>query len=47
MNQKSETIYADGLALAKDLAIPERMSDFFSFDIPPAAIRNGELERET
>ncbi|MGH9667209.1 MAG: DUF4838 domain-containing protein, partial [Bryobacteraceae bacterium] len=43
MNQKSETIDAGGLVLAKNLAIPERMSDFFTFENPPAAIRNGEL----
>ncbi|MBL8234398.1 MAG: hypothetical protein JNL98_38225, partial [Bryobacterales bacterium] len=43
MNQKSETIYAGDLVLARDLQVPERLSDFFTFDIPPAAIRNGEL----
>lgn len=43
MNQKSETIYAGDLVLARNLEIPERVSDFFTFDIPPAAIRNGEL----
>lgn len=43
MNQRSETIYAGGMVLAKDLAVPERMSDFFTFDVPPAAIHNGEL----
>ncbi|MCX6621473.1 MAG: hypothetical protein NTY38_10400, partial [Acidobacteria bacterium] len=43
MNQKSETIYAGDLVLAKDLAVPQRMSDFFTFDIPKEAIKNGEL----
>jgi hypothetical protein len=43
MNQKSETIYADQFVLAKDLAVPERVSDFFTFDIPPEATRDGEL----
>ncbi len=43
MNQKTETIYAGGLVLAKDVEVPLRMSDFFTFDIPNAAIRNGEL----
>jgi len=43
MNQKGETIYAGDQVLVKDLEIPQRMSDFFTFDIPPSAIRNGEL----
>jgi len=43
MNQHTETIYAGDVVLARDLEVPERMSDFFSFDIPREAIRNGEL----
>lgn len=43
MNQHTQTIYAGEVVLARDLEIPERMSDFFTFDIPRAAIRNGEL----
>lgn len=43
MNQHTETIYAGDVVLAKDLEVPERMSDYFTFDIPPGAIRNGEL----
>ncbi len=43
MNQKSETIYADQFVLAKDVAVPERISDFFTFDIPREATRDGEL----
>jgi len=43
MNQKSETIYADQFVLAKDLEVPERASDFFTFDIPPEASSDGEL----
>jgi hypothetical protein len=43
MNQHTQTIYAGELVLAKDLEIPERMSDFFTFDVPPAAIHSGEL----
>jgi len=43
MNQKSETIYAGDTVLARDLPVPERQAEFFTFDIPPAAIRNGEL----
>lgn len=43
MNQKSQTIYADQFVLAKDLAVPERVSDFFTFDVPPEATGDGEL----
>jgi len=43
MNQKSQTIYADQFVLAKDLEIPEYMSEYFTFDIPPQATRDGGL----
>lgn len=43
MNQRTETIYAGDLVLARDLEVPEAMSDFFTFDIPAGAICNGEL----
>jgi hypothetical protein len=43
MNQKSQSIYADGVALAEGLQLPEKMSDFFSFDIPPEATADGAL----
>ena len=43
MNQHTETIYAGDTVLARDLEIPEAMSDHFTFDVPPQAIRNGEL----
>lgn len=43
MNQHTETIYAGDLVLAKDVEVPESMSDFFTYDIPAGAIRNGEL----
>ena len=43
MNQHTESIYAGNILLARDLEVPERMSDFFTFNIPPAAIKNGEL----
>ncbi len=43
MNQHTETIYAGDRVLARDLEIPEAMSDHFTFDIPRDAIRNGEL----
>jgi len=44
MNQKSETIYADGITLADDLELPLQMSDFFTYDIPAIATIDGELE---
>lgn len=43
MNQHTQTIYAGDLVLARDLEVPERMSDFFTFDIPREAVRNREL----
>jgi hypothetical protein len=43
MNQHTETIYAGDSVLARDLEVPERMSDYFTFAIPREAIRNGEL----
>jgi len=43
MNQRTETIYAGEVVLARDLEVPERMSDYFAFDIPSEAIRSGEL----
>jgi Domain of unknown function (DUF4838) len=43
MNQKSETIYADGIVLTRELEMPLQMSDFFTFDIPKEATKDGEL----
>lgn len=43
MNQKSQTIYADDTVLAKDVELPLQMSDFFTYDIPMAATKDGEL----
>lgn len=43
MNQRSQSIYADGLPLAVDLELPEKMSDFFTFDIPAEATADGAL----
>jgi hypothetical protein len=44
MPQKTQTIYAGGIVLARELEIPEYMSEIFSFDIPAAAIdKGGEL----
>ena len=43
MNQKAQSIYADGIPIAEGLELPEKMSDFFTFDIPPEATRDGTL----
>ena len=43
MNQKAESIYTDDMPLAKGLEVPEWMSDFFTFDIPPDCTKDGEL----
>ena len=43
MNQKSQMILADDIVLAEDQPLPERMSEFFTFDIPQDATRDGEL----
>jgi hypothetical protein len=44
MNQKSESIYADGKLLAKEVELPLQMSDFFTFEVPAEATRDGKLE---
>ncbi|MCC5931637.1 MAG: hypothetical protein JJU28_20490 [Cyclobacteriaceae bacterium] len=46
MNQKSQSIYANGISLAEDLEIPMQMSDFFTFDIPRKIIKDGTLKIE-
>jgi hypothetical protein len=43
MNQKSQTIYADDISIAKDVDLPIQMSDFFTYNIPAKAIKDGEL----
>ncbi len=43
MNQKSQTIFADEHVLAQDVELPEKMSDFFTYEIPLAATRDGKL----
>lgn len=43
MNQKAQSIYADGIPLAEGLELPAKMSDFFTFDIPPEATADGVL----
>lgn len=44
MKQKSQSLYANGKLVAKDLELPEFMSDHFTFDIPATWIQNGQLE---
>ncbi|NUN98503.1 MAG: hypothetical protein HUU16_20285, partial [Candidatus Omnitrophica bacterium] len=43
MNQKSQRIEADGIPIAEEQELPLQMSDFFTYKIPPEAIRDGEL----
>ncbi len=43
MNQRSQSILADDVVLAHELELPERMSDFVTFDVPQQATRDGEL----
>lgn len=42
-HQKSESIYADEIALVEDLELPEYESRFFEFDVPPDVTRDGRL----
>jgi hypothetical protein len=42
-HEKSESIYADDYPLAENLELPEYLADFFEFDIPKAATRDGRL----
>ena len=43
MNQHSESIYADGKLIAKDVELPLQMSDLFTYDIPAEATSDGDL----
>ncbi len=43
MNQKSQTIFADKHVLAQNVELPEQMSDFFTYEIPSTATRDGKL----
>jgi hypothetical protein len=43
MNQHTETIYADDIPLVVNLEVPLRMSDFFTFEIPQKATKDGKL----
>lgn len=41
--QRTESIYADDVCLAKDLELPLEQAEFFEFDVPPSATRDGAL----
>jgi len=41
--QKSESIYADDVALAENLELPANTADFFEFDIPKSVTADGQL----
>ena len=43
MNQKSEKIFADDEVITESVELPLQMSDFFTFDIPHSATKDGEL----
>jgi hypothetical protein len=43
MNQKSQSIYADDIKIADNIEIPQQMSDFFTFDIPAEATKDGKV----
>jgi hypothetical protein len=43
MNQHSESIYADDVLLVRELDVPYKMSDFFTFDIPKETTQDGEV----
>jgi len=43
MNQTSQSIYADEQLLVRDVELPEQMSDFFTYDVPQTATRDGDL----
>lgn len=43
MNQKSQSIYADDIKIADNIEIPLQMSDFFTFDLPAEATKDGKV----
>jgi hypothetical protein len=43
MNQKKQSIYANDVLIARDVEVPEKMSDFFTFDIPNDLVKSGTL----
>lgn len=43
MNQRSESLYADDILVARDIEVPERMSDHFTFGIPREATADGRM----
>lgn len=42
-HQTSQSIYADDVALVKDMELPEYESEFFDYEIPQEVTRDGEL----
>ncbi len=42
--QKTESIFADGHCLARELELPEAEAKFFEFEIPREATRDGDLK---
>jgi hypothetical protein len=42
--QKTQSIYADDVLLAKDVELPEWEAGFFEYDIPEEATRDGKLQ---
>ncbi len=43
MNQRSQSIYANDILIAKNVELPLQMSDHFTFDIPAEAVKSGAL----
>jgi hypothetical protein len=43
MNQKSQSVYADDVPIARNVELPLQMSDFFTYDIPAKVTSDGEL----
>ena len=41
--QKTESIFAGDVCLAKDLELPLEKAEFFEYDIPPSVTRDGTL----
>ena len=43
MNQTSQSIFADGKLIAKDVELPLQMSDFYSVELPAEATQDGTV----
>lgn len=44
MKQKTQSLFANDKLIAKNIELPEYMSDFYSFEIPASLIKDGVLE---